>query len=106
MLHQLNDRTHQVIVSFVILGAKNRNTVYHTEISQVRFKKLHKQDIEAYILTKESIDKAGGYAIQGLGSQLVKVVEGDYLNVVGLPLHQLTISLQELGIAIPNPSQL
>ena len=56
------------------------------------------QEIDAYVATKEPLDKAGAYAIQGRGAAIVKKIEGDYLNVVGLPLFELADSLKKFGI--------
>ena len=56
------------------------------------------QEIAAYVATKEPLDKAGAYAIQGRGAAIVKKIEGDYLNVVGLPLFELADSLKKFGI--------
>ncbi len=68
--------------------------------TKVTFKKLTGLEIDAYIKTKEPLDKAGAYAIQGLGSVLVKRIDGDYFNVIGLPLCVLSESLKDFGIQI------
>ena len=57
-------------------------------------------EIDAYVKSKEPLDKAGAYAIQGLGAVFVERVEGDYFNVIGLPLSALTEALKEFGINI------
>ena len=71
--------------------------VSHIETTQVYFRKITDQEIYDYIATKEPLDKAGAYAIQGLGSQFVEKYEGDFNNVVGLPLHafEKLITLKE-----------
>ncbi len=58
------------------------------------------KEIDAYVGSKEPLDKAGAYAIQGLGSVIVEKIEGDYSNVIGLPLSALTEGLKEFGISI------
>ena len=84
MLRLLSGKTHEVItgVAFVING--KIDTYY--EISKVTFKKLTEEEILEYIKTKEPMDKAGSYAIQGIGSKLVDSYEGDFDNIVGLPM--------------------
>ena len=57
-------------------------------------------EIEAYIRSGEPLDKAGAYAVQGLGAVLIKRIEGDFFNVMGLPLHALTRSLKKFGIKV------
>jgi septum formation protein len=61
---------------------------------------LTEKEIDAYVKTKEPLDKAGAYAIQGLGSILIKSIEGDYFNVIGFPLCALAENLKEFGIRV------
>ncbi|TAL28697.1 MAG: septum formation protein Maf, partial [Nitrospirae bacterium] len=63
-------------------------------------KKLTAKEIDAYVGTKEPLDKAGAYAIQGLGSVIVRKIEGDYFNVIGLPLGSLVEGLKKFGISV------
>lgn len=86
-LEQLSGKTHQVITAFTI-KSKNK-TVVDYEITKVTFKNLTYEDIWAYINTGEWKDKAGSYAIQGKGSTLIKNINGDYFNVVGLPISKI-----------------
>jgi len=67
------------------------------EKTLVRMAKLTDPDIEAYVKSGESLDKAGGYGIQGLAGQFVRAIEGDYFNVVGLPLARLRTLLEEFA---------
>ncbi|XP_018329209.1 uncharacterized protein LOC108739693 [Agrilus planipennis] len=67
-----------------------------TEVTTVYMGRLSEQEIEAYINTGEPYGKAGGYAIQGLGSSFVERIDGDYNNVIGLPLYRLTQKLKEI----------
>ena len=86
MLRQLSGRTHQVFTGFCIsCRAKNRQ---HTDTvsTDVTFKQLSEDEIQWYIQTREPFDKAGAYAIQGLGTFLVRRISGSYTNVVGLPV--------------------
>jgi septum formation protein len=66
----------------------------------VFIKKLNKQEISAYMKTGEPLDKAGAYAIQGMGAIIVERIEGDFYNVMGLPLQALTEILQEFGVDV------
>ena len=87
MLSLLSGRVHQV---YTAVSVKDKNkTVTFCEKTDVYFKELTKAQINAYIKTGEPSDKAGAYAIQGKGAVLIKKIEGDYLNVVGLPLSRL-----------------
>jgi septum formation protein len=83
MLEALGGRTHEVVSGLCLLadGAEQAER----EVTRVTFRELTARDVEAYVETGEWEGRAGGYAIQGLGASLVKAVEGDYLNVVGLP---------------------
>ncbi|MCX7918669.1 MAG: Maf family protein [bacterium] len=86
LLTQLSGKTHRVITGIAIVDAKsNRKVVGHC-VTFVTFRKLTKSEIDEYIKTGEPFDKAGAYGIQGKGALFVKRIEGDYFNVVGLPL--------------------
>ena len=86
MLTRLSGTVHQVYTGFAVVNKQNSHT--HAEVirSEVLFKPLSTAEIEWYVHTDEPYDKAGAYAIQGLGSFLVKSVSGSYTNVVGLPV--------------------
>ena len=83
MLRLLAGRTHAVVSGLCLLGP-DWEAVEHEETA-VRFRDLTQRDVAAYLDCGEWRDRAGGYAIQGRGAALVERVEGDYLNVVGLP---------------------
>jgi len=68
----------------------------------VTFRELSSGQIWAYIAEGESMDKAGGYAIQGSGSLLVRSIEGCYFNVVGLPLYRLSRLLEDIGVPLES----
>lgn len=86
MIQQLSGHTHVVLTGYSIIS--KTSTYIFTDVvkTEVIFKKLTDEEIEWYIHTKEPYDKAGGYAIQGLGSFMVKSINGSYSNVVGLPV--------------------
>jgi septum formation protein len=98
ILRFLSNTTHQVISALCIMDAKTRKTITATETTQVTMDRLEETDIDAYIASGEGVDKAAGYAIQGLGSLYIKGIQGDYFNVVGLPVYRLRKLLREFGI--------
>jgi len=68
--------------------------------TRVHMRKLTLKEIDGYVRTKEPLDKAGGYAIQGRGAVLVDRIEGDYSKVVGLPLSSLAEVMREFGVTV------
>ena len=80
MLRLLSGREHQVVTGYCIDG------VVGVEVTTVRFVELADDEIADYIASGEPMDKAGAYAIQGLASKFIDRIEGDYFNVVGLPV--------------------
>ncbi len=97
MLRRLSGKTHQVITGYCIC-CKTRNRFFSETIkTDVLFKILSDEEIEWYIGTGEPFDKAGAYAIQGLGSFLVKRINGSYTNVVGLPVCEVVEVLIKEG---------
>lgn len=88
-LSLLSGNKHQVKTAIYLLDLNTNESMSHIETTQVFFRKLSEQEIYDYIATKEPLDKAGAYAIQGVGRQFVKKYEGDFNNVVGLPLHAI-----------------
>jgi septum formation protein len=97
MLGLLSGRAHQVItgVAIVFLESEYRKLETRSEKTEVFFDKLTPADIEAYIATREPMDKAGAYAIQGIASRWITKIEGDYANVVGLPVALVWEMLQK-----------
>lgn len=101
MLTALSDRVHTVYTGFCVMRAKDAFAVCRSEKTQVRFQALSPEKIRRYIATGEPMDKAGAYGIQGYGATLVSGIDGDYFNVVGLPVAALAAVLeQEFGIEI------
>lgn len=91
MLAELSGRTHQVITGVCLV--RNGQTEAFAETTDVRFKEISAEDIAAYVATGEPLDKAGAYGIQGRGGAFVDSVDGDYDNVVGLPVARLERAL-------------
>ena len=100
MLTTLNGKTHVVITGYSILDTKSGKTVSGSAETIVHMKELSPREIDAYVKSQEPIGKAGAYAIQGIGAVIIDRIEGDYFNVVGLPLASLTESLKEFGVYI------
>lgn len=100
MLSLLNGKTHSVITGFTILDTGSNKKISRSVETKVSFKKLTENEIKAYIKSGEPLDKAGAYAIQGLGAVIVKYIEGDYFNVMGLPLSSLTEALKKFGVNV------
>jgi septum formation protein len=98
MLKQLSGQTHEVFTGYSICCKKKRRKFSETVKTQVLFKNLSDQEIEWYIHTAEPFDKAGAYAIQGLGTFLVKSINGSYTNVVGLPVCEVIEFLIKEGV--------
>ena len=96
----LNNRTHKVITGFTVLDTESAKSVSRYVQTKVHFRKLSIKEIEAYLKSKESVGKAGGYAIQGLGAVFINKIEGDYYNAMGLPLCALTVELEKFGIQV------
>ena len=94
MLSMLSGQTHQVLTAFSVVGP--HRTVTKTVSTDVRFVELTEQDIEAYWATGEPQDKAGAYAIQGIGGKFVAAINGSVSSVVGLPLAELQQVLKEM----------
>ena len=95
MLRMLSNRVHQVYTGYCIL--KQNRCEIGVSCTSVEFYPLSDEDIESYIATGEPFDKAGGYGIQSLGSLLVRKIDGDFYNVVGLPIAEISRLLRTFG---------
>lgn len=101
MLMRLENKTHQVLTAIAAISQDSQNK--HSSVSQlvetqVQFKPLTVAQIKRYWQTKEPCDKAGSYAIQGIGGQFVINIKGSYSAVVGLPLYETAQLLTQLGL--------
>ena len=88
MLRLLNNRWHQVLTGVAFIDATAAMKIAH-ETTEVKFGAMSNEEIDWYVQTGEPMDKAGAYAIQGLGSRFIEGIRGDYFNVVGLPVRLL-----------------
>ncbi len=100
MLKSLSGKCHRVITGFTVIDTDAGKTLSRSVETDVYFRELADGDIDAYVRSGEPMGKAGAYAIQGLGSLLVERIEGDYFNVMGLPLGNLAEALREFGIDV------
>jgi septum formation protein len=100
MLVRLNGRSHSVITGFTVLDTANKNSFSDSVETKVYFRRLTAKEISSYVKSGEPLDKAGAYGIQGLGALLVEKIEGDYFNVMGLPISALARCLKKFGIKI------
>jgi len=98
MLARLSGRPHFVYTGYAIVCHHQQVQLADTVKTEVQFKHLSSDEIDWYIQTGEPVDKAGAYAIQGLGSLLIRRINGSYTNVVGLPVCEVIESLIGLGV--------
>lgn len=100
MLTKLSGRCHQVFtgVSVVDVASRSSKTIY--QVSSVYFRVLDPLEIQYYAGTVEPMDKAGSYALQGMGSGFVKKIDGCYTNIIGLPVPDTLALLREFGIRL------
>ena len=96
MLRALSGRHHQVYTGVAVLAGGEEYT--HVECTEVEFRALSDEEIDAYVATGEPMDKAGAYGIQGRACTLIRGIRGDYYNVVGLPVCALHEMLAELDL--------
>jgi septum formation protein len=100
MLSKLQGNVHTVFSGVVIIDVETGTSRVGFQSTQVKLRPLNVKEIRQYISTREPMDKAGSYAIQGLGATLVESIEGDYFTVVGLPLALTAQYLRELGVNV------
>ncbi|PEE44203.1 Maf family protein [Bacillus pseudomycoides] len=93
ILQLLSGKTHEVYTGVALISKEKTVTFY--ERTEVTFWELTEEEIDAYIATKEPLDKAGSYGIQGKGSIFVQHIQGDYYSVVGLPIARLVRELKQ-----------
>jgi septum formation protein len=97
MLQSLSGMTHSVITGVSLVRLPDGERRSFVETTRVQFSMLGAEEIEEYLATGEPFDKAGGYAIQGRAGRFIPRIEGDYFNVVGLPLARVAAELRALG---------
>ena len=102
VLMRLQGRTHEVYTGVAVLRMENGEIKEHvfSECTKVEFYPVSRKEIEDYVATREPMDKAGSYGIQGAFSAYVKGIRGDYYNVVGLPVGRLFWEMKKAGISL------
>ncbi|QIA27979.1 septum formation protein Maf [Thermaerobacter sp. PB12/4term] len=106
ILGALAGREHRVASGVAVVDASTGRAATGTRLTRVWMRPLTRTEIEAYVATGEPMDKAGAYAIQGLGATLVPRIEGCYFNVVGLPLPLLADLLSLFGVRVLGPERI
>ena len=96
MLRKLSGNTHQVMTAVAMVTEEHQQT--KLSVTDVVFRSLTEEEIKRYYQTGEPLDKAGGYAIQGLGAVFVQQIRGSYTGVVGLPIEQTVLLLREFSV--------
>lgn len=98
MLRLLAGREHQVITGVALIqGAREEIS---SEVTTVHFQTVSDETLARYVATGEPVDKAGAYAIQGMAAVMIRGIEGDYFNVVGLPLSRVVQMLSQFGVQV------
>ena len=103
MLGLLSGRTHEVITAVALRALPEGTVVSERCLSRVTFAPMSARDVAWYAGTGEGMDKAGAYALQGIGAFFVASIEGSYTNVIGLPLERLHSHLRRYGFLDPPP---
>lgn len=105
LLRRLLGRTHTVHTRYAISRAlaPTEPAIERTVVSKVTMRRASEREIERYVQTGEGLDKAGAYAVQGLGAFLVERIEGSYTNVVGLPACEVILDLRAAGLLVDYP---
>ena len=97
MLQMLSGRAHSVLTGVALIRLPDNHRRQFTESTLVQFRQISEDELDSYLSTNESFDKAGAYAIQGHAGRFIPRIEGCYFNVVGLPLSHLISELHSLG---------
>lgn len=97
MLGKLSGRVHTVFTGFTVTRKDDQILIRDAIESTVRFRHIRKDEMEWYIKSQEPYDKAGGYAVQGMGAFFIREIHGSYTNVMGLPLCEVVDVLRSVG---------
>lgn len=98
MLKRLSGRSHQVLTAVAV--ALERETKHVVSTSIVTFAELSEDEIKRYVISGEPMDKAGGYAVQGIAAKFISTLAGSYSGVMGLPLYETTTLLRQCGLRV------
>jgi septum formation protein len=100
MLKKLSGKSHRVITGFTLIHTAAKKIITESVETVVTFRKLSEKEIKSYIKKEHTLDKAGAYAAQGVGSLLIEKIDGDFFNVVGLPISKVFPLLKKFGIEV------
>lgn len=98
VLRRLSGRTHEVCSSVAIYRQTSGRSDFFHDVSRVHFRRLNERAIESYLAKVHALDKAGAYAAQGSGAEIIAKIEGSFTNVVGLPMEKTVAALAKFGI--------
>lgn len=105
MLRELRGRVHQVHTGVALIQKKSNISIDFVETTHVWIKHFEEGALKDYLMTEESLGKAGAYSIQGEGAQLIEKIEGDYPTIVGLPLWRMAKGLEQQGVVLPTSAE-
>ena len=100
MLEKISNQAVSLITGYTIIDTANNKNISETVETKIYIKELSDQEIKGYVATKEPLDKAGAFAIQGIGAIFIKKIECDFFGAMGLPLFDLSKALKKFGISI------
>jgi septum formation protein len=98
MLGRLSGRFHRLLTGLAIVDGPTGKTYDGVEATLVHMRQLSSDEIDAYVRSGEPLDKSGSYELQGLGATIIDRIEGDFSNVVGLPMAHLSRALAQFGV--------
>ena len=98
MLRRLSGRTHEVCSAVLIYHQTSRRSAVFHDISRVRFHRLNRAMIDKYVAKVDPLDKAGAYAAQGSGAEIIAKIDGSFTNVVGLPMEKTIDALAKFAV--------
>ncbi|MCR4280060.1 MAG: Maf family nucleotide pyrophosphatase, partial [Candidatus Komeilibacteria bacterium] len=100
MLMKVSGKRVDILTGLTIINIETNKTINVTDVTKVYIKKLDSREINNYIASGEPLDKAGAFAIQGLGAVIIRRIEGDFMAAMGLPLYTLAKELKKIGVTI------
>lgn len=100
MLKMISGKIVRIVTGLALMDLDKKKEISDVDVAEVKIKKLSTSEINNYVKTKEPMDKAGAFAVQGIGAVLIEWSRGDYNGIVGLPLFRLAKNLKKLGIKV------
>ena len=99
MLKKLSGQTHSIVTGFTIIDTATGKTISEAHESKLYFREILLEEINEYVASGEPLDKAGAYAVQGGGGKFVEKIEGDYSNIIGIPMKAFLEKLEKITSA-------